>query len=124
MGVNKGTGGWLEDPDGELQLQTILETLSISGSENVVSVGHVGIICPHLSVAGPSQVATCSPKSAFYARCSPVSFLHKMSFEDVEERDGVQLVHSFPGGFGLSFFQASDCRGTFGLHLELRPIAP
>jgi hypothetical protein len=88
-------------------------------------VGCVGIICPHLSEAGPSsQVATCSPNQLPYARCSPVSFLHKMSFEDVEERDGMQSVHSRPGGFVSSFFQAFDCRGTFGLHLALRPIAP
>ena len=59
-----------------------------------------------------------------YARCSPVFFLHKMSFEDVEERDGVQFVHSRLGGFVLSFFQVSDCRGTFGLRLALRPTAP
>jgi hypothetical protein len=47
-----------------------------------------------------------------------------MSFEDVEERDGVQSVHSRQGGFDSSFFQAFDCRGTSGLHLALRPIAP
>lgn len=47
-----------------------------------------------------------------------------MSFEDVEERDGVQFVHFCQGGFVSSFFQAFDCRGTFGLHLALRPIAP
>jgi hypothetical protein len=53
----------------------------------------------------------------------PSFFLHKMSFEDVEERDGVQFVHSRPGGFVSSLFQAFDCRGTFGLHLASRPIA-
>jgi hypothetical protein len=47
-----------------------------------------------------------------------------MSFEDVEERDGVQFVYSRPGGFVSSLFQAFDCRGTFGLHLASRPIAP
>jgi hypothetical protein len=63
-------------------------------------------------------------ESALLRQVFPLSFLHKMSFEDVEERDGVQLVHSRPGVFISSFFQAFDCRGTFGLHLALRPIAP
>jgi hypothetical protein len=96
----------------------------VSTGEGAECVGCVGIICLHLSVAGPSQVATCSPNQPPHARCSPVSFLHKMSFEDVEERDGVQFVHSRTGGFISSLFQAFDCRGTFGLRLALRPIAP
>ena len=66
------------------------------------------------------------PESAFlrqvFSRLFPSQ--NKMSFEDVEERDGVQFVNSRPGGFGSSIFQAFDCRGTFGLHLALRPIAP
>ena len=53
-----------------------------------------------------------------------LSPLSPMNFEDVEERDGVQFVHSRTGGFISSLFQAFDCRGTFGLRLALRPIAP
>jgi len=64
------------------------------------------------------------PESAFLRQLFPLSFLHKMSFEDVEERDGVQLVHSSRAGSFHLLFQAFDCRGTFGLHLALRPIAP
>ncbi len=63
-------------------------------------------------------------ESAFLRQVFPRIFSHKMSFEDVEERDGVQFVHSRTGGFVSSFFQEFDCRGTFGLHLALRPIAP
>jgi hypothetical protein len=47
-----------------------------------------------------------------------------MNFEDVEERDGMYFVLSRPGGLISCFFQAFDCRGTFGPHLALRQIAP
>jgi hypothetical protein len=90
-------------------------------------VGGVGIICLHLSRAGPShasQVATCSPNQLSYAKSFLVFFLHKMNFEDVEERDGVYSVLSCPGGLISYFFQEFDCRGMFGPHLALRPIAP
>lgn len=89
-------------------------------------MGDEGIICLYLSRAGPShasQVATCSPNQLSYAKYFPVSFLHKMNFEDVEERDGVYSVLSRPGGLISYFFQAFDCRGMFGPRLALRPIA-
>ncbi len=47
-----------------------------------------------------------------------------MNFEEVEERDGVFFVHPHPGGLTSGFFQAFDCRGTFGHHRALKPIAP
>jgi hypothetical protein len=47
-----------------------------------------------------------------------------MSFEDVEERDGVYSVHTLSGGLISCFFQAFGYLGTFGPHLALRPIAP
>jgi hypothetical protein len=91
----------------------------------------VGACGNYLSALVPGRAITCIAsrdvfsESALLRQVFPrLFFLHKMNFEDVEERDGVYFVRSRPGGLISCFFQAFGCRGTFGPRLALRPIAP